>query len=105
MAIKRTVKSRGTPVRSTATSTPMRHLEVMPVGAMVPGQSYVGWNCKNRNCGLLIAISPASLEGKASAAQLDDPLSAIKCPHCGEEDLYRWSARGEHTYTPLGAAG
>jgi len=27
-------------------------------------------------------------------------LTAIKCPHCGDEDLYRWSARSDQTYTP-----
>jgi predicted RNA-binding Zn-ribbon protein involved in translation (DUF1610 family) len=27
-------------------------------------------------------------------------LTAIKCPHCGDEDLYRWSARSELNYTP-----
>jgi predicted RNA-binding Zn-ribbon protein involved in translation (DUF1610 family) len=29
-----------------------------------------------------------------------DQLTALKCPHCGNEDLYRWSARNEHEYTP-----
>ena len=25
----------------------------------------------------------------------DDQVTAIKCRHCGDEDLYRWSARSE----------
>jgi predicted RNA-binding Zn-ribbon protein involved in translation (DUF1610 family) len=33
-----------------------------------------------------------------------DDLTALKCPHCGDEDLYRWSARNEHEYTPKSVA-
>jgi len=36
--------------------------------------------------------------------ELEDQLTALKCPHCGEEDLYRWSARNEHEYTPKSVA-
>ena len=38
-----------------------------------------------------------------AAGDSDDQLTAIKCPHCGNEDLYHWSARREHTYTAKNA--
>jgi len=66
---------------------------------MVPGDLYLGWACKNKSCGLLIAIAPAPAGNKPVPAESDDQLAAIKCPHCGEEDLYRWSAQKEHQYT------
>ena len=70
---------------------------------MVPGDLYLGWLCKNKACGLVIAIAPAPAGSKPAAADSGDQLAAIKCPHCGNEDLYRWSARSEHQYT--GGAG
>jgi predicted RNA-binding Zn-ribbon protein involved in translation (DUF1610 family) len=66
---------------------------------MVPGDLYLGWTCKNKSCGLVIAIAPTGTESKPGSAESDDQLAAIKCPHCGNEDLYRWSARSEHRYT------
>jgi hypothetical protein len=102
MALKRPTKSRGTPSHKPVTSTPLRHVEVRAARQMMPDELYVGWLCKNRACGLLIAMAAVSPGGKA-AAELDDPLTAIKCPHCGDEDLYRWSARGELKYAPKGA--
>jgi hypothetical protein len=66
---------------------------------MVPGELYVGWLCKNRSCGRVIAVAAASPDGKGSS-DFDDQLTAIKCPHCGDENLYRWSARSEHRHTP-----
>jgi hypothetical protein len=30
----------------------------------------------------------------------EDRLVALKCPHCGDEDLYRWNNRAEHPYQP-----
>jgi hypothetical protein len=102
MAIKRPSKSWGTPVRKTVTAAPVRHVDVKPQHQMVAGTLYQGWLCKNRACGLVIAIEPPPAAGK-TASDADDPLTAIKCPHCGDEDLYRWSARGEHLYTPKGA--
>ena len=66
---------------------------------MVPGELYVGWACKNRSCGLVIALASTAPSGKA-VTEFDDQLTAIKCPHCGDEDLYRWSARSEHKYAP-----
>lgn len=71
---------------------------------MIPGDLYMGWLCKSRSCGLLIAIAPAPPGRKEAATGYDDQLTAIKCPHCGEEDLYRWSARSEQTYAPKGAS-
>jgi predicted RNA-binding Zn-ribbon protein involved in translation (DUF1610 family) len=104
MAIKRPTKSRGTPSRNPVTSVAMRHVDLMSKPQMVPGNRYVGWLCKNRSCGALIAIALPSAGSKVDVAEFDDQLTAIKCPHCGDEDLYRWSARGEHGFT-LKSAG
>ncbi len=65
---------------------------------MVPGELYSGWLCKNKSCGLVIAVAPAQAGGKPAAAGADDQL-VLKCPHCADENLYRWSAQGEHPYT------
>lgn len=103
MAIKRPTKSRGAPSRKPAASVAVRHVDVRPKQQMVAGTSYVGWLCKNRSCGALIAIAAPPAGNKAGAPDLDDQLTAIKCPHCADEDLYRWSARSEHEYSPKGA--
>ncbi|MGH8226760.1 MAG: hypothetical protein ACREU3_02460 [Steroidobacteraceae bacterium] len=102
MAIKRSSKSRGMPVRKAATTAAVRHVEVRPKHQMTPRTAYEGWLCKNRACGLVMAIV-AQPEGSKSAPIAEDHLTAIKCPHCGNEDLYRWSARGEHVYAPPGS--
>ena len=99
MAIKRPAKSRGTPSHKPVAAAPLRHVDVRPPQQMGPGELYVGWLCRNRSCGLVIAIAATTPGGKAPA-EFEDPLTAIKCPHCGNEDLYRWSARGEMKYTP-----
>jgi hypothetical protein len=99
MAIKRPIKSRGTPSRKPVTSVAVRHVDLMSKPQMVPGNRYVGWLCKNRSCGTLIAIALPSAATLLPAREFDDQLTAIKCPHCGDEDLYRWSARSEHEYT------
>jgi predicted RNA-binding Zn-ribbon protein involved in translation (DUF1610 family) len=96
MAIKRPTKSRGTPSHKPVASAPLRHIDVRVPQQMVPGELYVGWACKNRSCGLLIAIATSAPGGKSR--EFDDQLTAIKCPHCGDEDLYRWSARSEQKY-------
>lgn len=104
MAIKRPSKSLGTPVRKSVTSPGLRHVDVSVPHQMVPGELYVGWLCKRKSCGLVIAISPPPAAGKPGLTESGDQLAAIKCPHCGDEDLYRWSARGEHKYAPGGLA-
>ena len=104
MAIKRPSKSRGTPVRKAVTSPGLRHVDVKVPQQMVPGDLYLGWVCKNKSCGRVIAIALAQEGSKAGASESDDQLAAIKCPHCGDEDLYRWSARSEHKYAAGGAA-
>jgi hypothetical protein len=71
---------------------------------MVSGDLYVGWVCKNKSCAQVIAIALPPGGSKPASAESDDQLAAIKCPHCGNEDLYRWSARSEHKYT-AGTAG
>jgi hypothetical protein len=104
MSIKRTSKSTGTAARKPATSPGVRHIEVTAPQQMVPGELYSGWLCKNKSCGLVIAIAPPPSGAKASSAPSDDPLIVLKCPHCGDENLYRWSGRGEHKYSPKTAA-
>lgn len=99
MAIKRPTKSRGAPSHKPAAAAPLRHVEVRAARQMVPEEVYVGWLCKNRSCGLVIGIA-GTAPGSKPTAELDDPLTAITCPHCGNEDLYRWSARSELKYTP-----
>jgi predicted RNA-binding Zn-ribbon protein involved in translation (DUF1610 family) len=99
MAIKRPTKSRSTASHKPATSAPLRHVDVKATQQMVPGELYVGWLCKNRPCGVVIAIAATAAGGKAES-DADDRLTAIKCPHCGDENLYRWSARSEQKYTP-----
>ena len=103
MAIKRSSKSLGTPIRKAVTSPGLRHVDVTVPHQMVPGDLYVGWLCKSKSCGLVIAIALTQAAKKPTAAEYDDQLAAIKCPHCGNEDLYRWSARGEHKYAALSA--
>jgi predicted RNA-binding Zn-ribbon protein involved in translation (DUF1610 family) len=103
MAIKRPVRSRGTPSRKPVASVAARHVDLRSKPQMAPGNLYVGWLCKNRSCGAVIAIAPPPAGSKGPVPELDDQLLAIKCPHCGDEDLYRWSARSEHEYTPVTA--
>jgi len=104
VAIKRPSKSLGTPVRKPVTSPGLRHVDVRVPHQMVPGDLYLGWVCKNKSCGLVIAIALTQAGSKPALAESDEQLAAIKCPHCGDEDLYRWSARSEHKYT-VGSAG
>jgi predicted RNA-binding Zn-ribbon protein involved in translation (DUF1610 family) len=99
MAIKRPTKGKGTPTHKPVAAAPLRHVDVRPPQQMVPSELYVGWLCKNRSCGLVIAMAATAPGGKA-LMNFDDQLTAIKCPHCGDENLYRWSARSEQKYTP-----
>lgn len=99
MAIKRSTTSRSAPSHKPVASAPLRHVDVRPVRQMVPGETYAGWLCKNRSCGLAIAIV-ATVPGGKALADFDDQLTAIKCPHCADENLYRWSARSDLKYTP-----
>jgi hypothetical protein len=103
MAIKRTSKSLGTPVRKSVTSASLRHVDVRAPHQMVAGDVYSGWVCKNKSCGLVMAIAPVPPGSKPASAEPDDQLAVIKCPHCGNEDLYRWGARNEHKYAVKGA--
>lgn len=99
MAIKRTSKSLGTPLRKSVTSPGLRHVDVRMALQMVSGDLYLGWVCKNKSCGRVIAIAAAQAGSKPASSESDDQLAALKCPHCGDEDLYRWSARSEHKHT------
>ena len=103
MAIKRPSKSLGTPVRKAVTSPGLRHVDVRVPHQMVSGDLYLGWVCKNKSCGLVIAVALTQTGNKPALAESADQLAAIKCPHCGDEDLYRWSARSEHKYAVRGA--
>jgi len=103
MAIKRPSKSMGTPVHKPVASVAARHVDLRSNQQMVPGNRYLGWLCKNRSCGVVIAIAPPPAGSKVAVPEFDDQLTAVKCPHCGDEDLYRWSARNEHEYIPKSA--
>jgi hypothetical protein len=98
MAIKRSSKSLGSPARKQPTSPGVRHVDIRVPQQMVPGDLYLGWVCKNKSCGLLMAIAAAQAGTKPAPAESDNQLAVIKCPHCGNEDLYRWGARSEHKY-------
>lgn len=104
MAIKRTAKSPGTPVRKSVPSPGLRHVDVLLPHQMAAADLYSGWICKNKACGLVIAIEPVQAAAKPGSPASEDQLAALKCPHCGNEDLYRWSARGEHRYAPASLA-
>jgi hypothetical protein len=105
MSIKRSSKSIGTSARKPATSPGVRHVDVAAPRQMVPGNVYSGWLCKNKSCGRVIAIAVPPAGAKPAAAEADDQVIVIKCPHCSDENLYRWGARSEHQYTPPGAGG
>jgi hypothetical protein len=97
MSIKRPSKSTGTAVRKPATSSPgVRHVDVTAPRLMVSGELYSGWLCKNKACGLVMGVAVAQAGTKP--AESDDQIIVIKCPHCGDENLYHSSARSEHTY-------
>ena len=104
MAIKRPSKSMGTPLRRPVASVAVRQVDLKSKQQMVVGDRYLGWLCKNRSCGVVIAIALPPAGGKEAGPELDDQLTALKCPHCGDEDLYRWSARSEHEYAPKSVA-
>ena len=99
MAIKRPTKGKGTPTHKPVASAPLRHVDLRPPQQLVLGETYVGWLCKNKSCSLLIAIAGAA-SGENPVTAFDDQLTALKCPHCGDENLYRWSARSDAKYTP-----
>lgn len=103
MSIKRPSKNTGTAVRKSVTSPGVRHVDVMAPQKMVAGEVYSGWLCRNKSCGLLIAIAPPQAGSKPAPASSDDPLVVIKCPHCADENLYRLSNRSEHPYIAKGS--
>jgi hypothetical protein len=99
VALRRSSKGFGKAINKPMASA-VRNVEVRSRQQMVAGQSYEGWLCKGKSCGLVIAIAPTPPGAKSAPAESDDRLVAIKCPHCGDEDLYHWAARGSHTFTP-----
>ena len=98
MALKRSAKSSGKPVNKPMASA-VRHVDVKAKQQMVGGETYEGWRCKNKACGALIAIANPPPAG-ARATESEDHLTAVKCPHCGDEDLYHWNGRGRHVHAP-----
>jgi predicted RNA-binding Zn-ribbon protein involved in translation (DUF1610 family) len=104
MSIKRPSKGMGTPLRKPVASVAARHVELRSKQQMAPANRYLGWLCKNRSCGVVIAIALPTSGGKVAVPEFDDQLMALKCPHCGDEDLYRWSARSEYEYIPKSVA-
>ena len=102
MSIKRPSRSSGTATRKPVTSPGVHHVDVAAPNHMVPGDLYCGWLCKNKSCGAVIAIAIPQAGKKPAAAEADDQLIVIKCPHCADENLYRWGTRSEHKYTVKG---
>jgi hypothetical protein len=103
MSIKRPSKNVGTAVRKPVASPGVRHVDVLAPRQMVSGDLYTGWLCKNKACGLVIAVAAPAAGSKPAAAESDDQLIVIKCPHCADENLYRWGTRGEHRDAAKGA--
>lgn len=102
MSIKRPSKSTGTAARKPAAASPgVRHVDVTAPRLMVSGELYSGWLCKNKACGLVMGVAVAQAGPKP--AESDDQIIVIKCPHCGDENLYHSSARAEHRYVARNA--
>ncbi|HEX4050421.1 MAG TPA: hypothetical protein VHY19_06050 [Steroidobacteraceae bacterium] len=99
MALKRSAKGFGKSVSKPMASA-VGHIEARSRQQMVGGQTYEGWLCKDTKCARVIAIAASPAGGKQAAGGSEDRLVALKCPHCGNEDLYRWNQRAEHTYQP-----
>ena len=83
MAIKRPSKSMGTPLRKPVASVATRHVDLRSKQQMVPGNRYLGWLCKNRSCGVVIAIALPPAGGKVAVPEGYDQLTALKCPIVG----------------------
>src|ERR1700730_8127717 len=96
MAIKSPSRGMGRPLRKPVASVAARHVDLKSKQQMVPGNRYLGWLCKNRSCGVVIAIALPPAGGKVAVPEVDDQLTALKCPHCGDEDLYGGSAGSKH---------
>src|SRR5205823_14797635 len=105
MAIKRPSKSMGTPVRRPVASVAARHVDLRSKPQMVPGNRYLGWLCKNRSCGVVIAIALPPAGAKVAVPEADDQLTAHKCPHRADLDMYSSSARDEYDHTTKSASG
>ena len=98
MAIKRPTKSRGAPSRKPVASVAVRHVDLKSKPQMTPGSLYVGWLCKNRACGAVIAIALPPAGAEVTGPELDDQLTAIKCPIVGMKTCIA-GARGVSTST------
>ena len=108
MSIKRrSTGSTKSTARKPVTSSTRQRVEILPTRKMVPGDEYLGWLCKNSACGLLIAIADVAaadaVAGKTPILDEPDHLAAVTCPHCQNEDLYRWNARVRRPYVPKSA--
>lgn len=103
MSIKRPSKSTGTAVRKPVSSPGVRHVDVAAPRQMVSGELYFGWLCKNKSCGLVMGTA-VTQGGAKAVSESDDQIIVVKCPHCGDENLYHLSARSEHKYVAPAAA-
>jgi hypothetical protein len=99
MALKRSTKGFGKSVSKPMASA-VGHVEARTRQQMSAGQSYEGWLCKNNKCARVIAIAPPPSGARQAPRDTEDRLVALKCPHCGDEDLYHWNQRSEHTFEP-----
>jgi hypothetical protein len=95
MAIKRPTKSKSTATHEPVATAPLRHVDVRPPQQMIPGEIYVGWLCKNRSCGQVIAITTP--DGKAVTA-FDDQLTDRIPNFHNRRSTYRKPARRDRRH-------
>ena len=104
MSIKRRATGSAKPGANAVVSGTRGRVEILPARKMVAGTEYVGWLCRNKACGLVIAVAELAAadapHGPVAVVHEPDHTPVIKCPHCQNEDLYRWKAREPRVYTP-----
>ena len=104
MSIKRRATGSAKPAAKAIVSSTRGRVEILPARKMVAGTEYVGWLCRNKACGLVIAIADIAaadaLHGPTPVVHEPDHTPVIKCPHCQNEDLYRWNSRERRVYVP-----
>ena len=104
MSIKRRATGGTKPAAKAVVSSTRGRPEILPAQKMVAGTEYVGWLCRNKACGLLMAIADVAVadpsQGPPPIKHEPDHTPVIKCPHCQNEDLYRWNSRERRVYVP-----
>ena len=99
MAIKRPSKSMGTPYVGRWPQLPCAMSTSGQSSRWFQGIATSGGCVRTAHAECSLPLHSHRQEAKWPCPNIDDQLTALKCPHCGDEDLYRWSARSEHEYT------